>query len=287
MTTTSSSRYSNQRAMSPPAAPAQAPVDDQLEGIGHARGRGGGDEQRDARRRRGARDIGARSPRPCRGWKRAALGLRSAGAWMAMGGRLAVWPARLNCRNAARCSCSICLRAEHIGPTTVSRANLATGDSMLYDAYEVQRSLMAGASRLAGLGAGWLNNPSNPFGYSSMGPVVAAGPGRVRPCLMRRAASPNSGSTDGRGRREEVAVDEEIVLRKPFGQLKHFRKAGRRRPAAAADRRADVGPLCDPAARHGRADAAEAGRVHHRLARRQAGAAGGRAASTSTIMSII
>ena len=30
---------------------------------------------------------------------------------------------------------------------------------MLYDAYEVQRSLLAGASRLAGLGAGWLNNP--------------------------------------------------------------------------------------------------------------------------------
>jgi len=46
---------------------------------------------------------------------------------------------------------------------------------MLYDAYEVQRSLLAGASRLAGLGAGWLNNPSNPFGYSSMGPLVAAG----------------------------------------------------------------------------------------------------------------
>ena len=45
---------------------------------------------------------------------------------------------------------------------------------MLYDAYEVQRSLLAGASKLAGLGAGWLNNPSNPFGYSAMGPVVAA-----------------------------------------------------------------------------------------------------------------
>ena len=45
---------------------------------------------------------------------------------------------------------------------------------MLYDAYEVQRSLLAGASKLAGLGAGWLNNPSNPWGYSSMGPLVAA-----------------------------------------------------------------------------------------------------------------
>ena len=45
---------------------------------------------------------------------------------------------------------------------------------MLYDAYEVQRSFLAGASKLAGLGAGWLNNPANPWGYSSMGPLVAA-----------------------------------------------------------------------------------------------------------------
>ena len=45
---------------------------------------------------------------------------------------------------------------------------------MLYDAYEVQRSFLAGASKLAGMGAGWLNNPTNPWGYSAMGPVVAA-----------------------------------------------------------------------------------------------------------------
>ena len=45
---------------------------------------------------------------------------------------------------------------------------------MLYDAYEVQRSLLAGASTLANLGAGWLNNPANPFAYSHMGPIVAS-----------------------------------------------------------------------------------------------------------------
>ena len=43
---------------------------------------------------------------------------------------------------------------------------------MLYDAYEVQRSLLAGASRLAGLGAGWLNNPANPFAYFGGGPII-------------------------------------------------------------------------------------------------------------------
>src|SRR5688572_1061561 len=54
-----------------------------------------------------------------------------------------------------------------------SRTNIQ-GNRMLYDAYEVQRSFFAGASKMASMGAGWLNNPANPFGYGSMGPVVAA-----------------------------------------------------------------------------------------------------------------
>jgi len=45
---------------------------------------------------------------------------------------------------------------------------------MLYDAYEVQRSLLTGASRVASMGAGWLNNPANPLSYASMGPIAAA-----------------------------------------------------------------------------------------------------------------
>jgi poly(3-hydroxybutyrate) depolymerase len=100
---------------------------------------------------------------------------------------------------------------------------------MLYDAYEVQRSFLAGASKLAGLGAGWLNNPSNPFSYSSMGPLVAASL-ECSPTPRRRAASPSSGSTSDRwsaARRRRG--HEEIVLRKPFGQLKHFREGSRRR----------------------------------------------------------
>ena len=96
---------------------------------------------------------------------------------------------------------------------------------MLYDAYEVQRSLMAGASRLAGLGAGWLNNPSNPFSYSSMGPVVAAGLGVFAHANAHRG-KPEFGIETTTVGRKTVAVAEEIVLRKPFGQLKHFAKAG-------------------------------------------------------------
>ena len=96
---------------------------------------------------------------------------------------------------------------------------------MLYDAYEVQRSLLAGASKLAGLGAGWLNNPANPWGYSSMGPLVAASLE-----VFAHAAAPRGKPEFGietvhiRGR--DVPVNEEILLRKPFGQLKHFYREG-------------------------------------------------------------
>ena len=96
---------------------------------------------------------------------------------------------------------------------------------MLYDAYEVQRSLLSGVSRMAGLGAGWLNNPTNPFGYASMGPIVAAGLG-----VFAHASAPRGKPEFGLdavlvGKRT-VAVEEEILARKPFGQLKHFRKVG-------------------------------------------------------------
>jgi poly(3-hydroxybutyrate) depolymerase len=96
---------------------------------------------------------------------------------------------------------------------------------MLYDAYEVQRSLLAGASKLAGLGAGWLSNPANPFGYSTMGPVVAASLEVFAHAAAPRG-KPEFGVVETRVGRTKIAVDEDIVLRKPFGQLKYFRKVG-------------------------------------------------------------
>ncbi|MBA3730734.1 MAG: polyhydroxyalkanoate depolymerase [Sphingomonas sp.] len=96
---------------------------------------------------------------------------------------------------------------------------------MLYDAYEVQRSMMAGASRLAGMGAGWLNNPSNPLSYSSMGPVVAAGLGVFAHASAGRG-KPGFGLESTIVGRKVVAIEEEVVVRKPFGQLKHFVKEG-------------------------------------------------------------
>ena len=96
---------------------------------------------------------------------------------------------------------------------------------MLYDAYEVQRSLMAGASRMAGLGADWLNNPANPMSYSQMGPLVAASLD-VFAHASATYGKPDFGLTETKVGRKTVAVSEDIVLRKPFGQLKHFTRAG-------------------------------------------------------------
>jgi len=96
---------------------------------------------------------------------------------------------------------------------------------MLYDAYEVQRSLLTGASKLAGLGAGWLNNPANPWGYSSIGPVAAASLE-----VFAHAAAPRGKPAFGihsvKLGRKGVPVREEIAISKPFGDLKHFAKQG-------------------------------------------------------------
>jgi poly(3-hydroxybutyrate) depolymerase len=89
----------------------------------------------------------------------------------------------------------------------------------------VQRSFLAGASKLAGLGAGWLNNPSNPFGYSAMGPLVAASL-EVFAHASAPRGKPEFGIESVHIRGKDVPVNEEILLRKPFGQLKHFYREG-------------------------------------------------------------
>ena len=96
---------------------------------------------------------------------------------------------------------------------------------MLYNAYEMQRSLLAGASALANIGAGWMQNPTNPFAYSGMGPIVASALDVFAHVAAPRG-KPEFGLDHTRVDGKEVAVREEIVLRKPFGQLKRFRRDG-------------------------------------------------------------
>src|SRR5690349_6008725 len=96
---------------------------------------------------------------------------------------------------------------------------------MLYDAYEMQRSLLAGASAMAGAGAEWFSNPANPWSYIGVGPVVASALE-----VFAHASAPRGKPEFGLGHTvvggREVPVREEIVLRRPFGQLKHFVREG-------------------------------------------------------------
>ncbi|WP_448658060.1 polyhydroxyalkanoate depolymerase [Sphingomonas sp. CJ99] len=96
---------------------------------------------------------------------------------------------------------------------------------MLYNAYELQRSMLAGASALANFGAGWLNNPANPFAYFGGGPVLASAL-EVFAHASAPRGKPAFGLTETEIDGKPVAVHEEIVLRKPFGQLKRFVREG-------------------------------------------------------------
>lgn len=96
---------------------------------------------------------------------------------------------------------------------------------MLYNAYEIQRSLLAGASAMANFSAGLLNNPANPFAYFGGGPVLGSAL-EVFAHASAPRGKPEFGldhtTVDGK----LVDVHEEVVLRKPFGQIKHFRREG-------------------------------------------------------------
>ena len=75
------------------------------------------------------------------------------------------------------------------------------------------------------MGAGWLSNPANPWGYSSMSPMVAASLEVFAHAAAPRG-KPEFGIESVTIRGKDVAVHEEILLRKPFGQLKHFQREG-------------------------------------------------------------
>jgi poly(3-hydroxybutyrate) depolymerase len=96
---------------------------------------------------------------------------------------------------------------------------------MLYDAYEVQRSFLASASKLAGFGAGWLSNPANPFAYISGSPLIAASLEVFSHAAAPRG-KPNFGIQSTVVEGKSVAVREDVILNKPFGQLKHFVREG-------------------------------------------------------------
>jgi len=96
---------------------------------------------------------------------------------------------------------------------------------LLYHAYEMQRRLLAGASDMAAIGARMLSNPALPLGYFGMGPMMASAL-EVFAHLHEERGKPefaiDTVEIDGKRRQ----VREAVVLQKPFGGLRHFRRAG-------------------------------------------------------------
>lgn len=92
---------------------------------------------------------------------------------------------------------------------------------MLYDTYEWQRQMMAGAGAMAGWTAGLLNDPMYLGGGKAMASALE---------VFAHAAAPRGkpafglASTVLEGR--EVAVTEEVVLDRPFGRLLRFAREG-------------------------------------------------------------
>ncbi|AUW57695.1 polyhydroxyalkanoate depolymerase [Sphingobium sp. SCG-1] len=96
---------------------------------------------------------------------------------------------------------------------------------MLYNAYEFQRSLLAGASAIANAGAEILSNPANPFSYFGAGPILASALDVFAHASATRgkpAFDLPETTIDGRS----TPVTEVIEARKPFGQLRHFLREG-------------------------------------------------------------
>lgn len=96
---------------------------------------------------------------------------------------------------------------------------------MLYQAYELQRAMLNGASAWASMGAEILSNPSLPMGSIGLGPVIASALD-----VFAHAAAPRGKpafniqtvTVDGKVRN----VSESIMLYRPFGNLLRFSHDG-------------------------------------------------------------
>jgi poly(3-hydroxybutyrate) depolymerase len=96
---------------------------------------------------------------------------------------------------------------------------------MLYNAYEMQRAWLAGASAAATLASDWWQNPRNPLSQTGFAPVIASGLDVFAHASAARGKPAFGFSTitiDGKPRK----ITETIAARKAFGQLKHFGYSG-------------------------------------------------------------
>lgn len=96
---------------------------------------------------------------------------------------------------------------------------------MLYSAYEMHRSFMHAASNWASVSAQVLSNPALPIGYFGMGPAMASAL-KVFAHVYEERGKPLFGIDTVEMDGKSYPVQEDVVLQKPFGGLRHFKRKG-------------------------------------------------------------
>ncbi|MCB2047098.1 MAG: polyhydroxyalkanoate depolymerase [Novosphingobium sp.] len=96
---------------------------------------------------------------------------------------------------------------------------------MLYNAYELQRTILGGAAAWASIVSEVLTNPSLPMGYSGLGPIAASALDVFAHATAPRG-KPAFGIETVKVGGKVHGVTESVVLKKPFGDLLHFTHEG-------------------------------------------------------------
>ncbi|MDA5194283.1 polyhydroxyalkanoate depolymerase [Govanella unica] len=94
---------------------------------------------------------------------------------------------------------------------------------MLYHLYELQHSAVAPVRIAADMSQRWLSNPFNPMSYTAGAKAMVAGLD-IFEQVTRRYGKPKFGFDTVTIGDKDVAISEEIVVQKTFGQLKHFKR---------------------------------------------------------------
>ena len=96
---------------------------------------------------------------------------------------------------------------------------------MLYNAYEVQRTMLSSAAAWASVGAEMLTNPAMPMSYFGFGPILASALDVFAHAAMSRG-KPTFDIEQIEIGGNAYGVTESIVLHRPFGNLLRFDHAG-------------------------------------------------------------
>ena len=146
------------------------------------------------------------------------------------------------------------------GAPDVSTEGGFVASSPMYWLYEMSHAALNPSRALADATKLFYKNPANPLSHTTFGKSMAAA-AELFERSTRRYSKPEWGITSTLVGGERVAVNVVPVWERPFCRLLHFSRIHRtyaQAPAAQdADRGADVRPLCDAAARHGRSLPAE------------------------------